>query len=546
MKRPAALASLLTAALAVPAVSACTTESDVYDDEAVKSEDGKADSSALAVFLDFEFDGKVRVDSSWDDKQTIQDQLMFTVGMFNGSTAVGRVDKVALTNIRKTTVGGKTEISYHAKLPVSWGNRNSIPNTYEMKLPLDMSDTGQQAFMDKFKDKCVDYGAHDLDVGSMFYYYRPKQSGCTISTTDASVTTATISPSANSTTGKFPEMNKVWEDGTLNVVAIFGKFEDGATTGDVGIAGFNEFVGAMKTELGSHNLVTIPANVPNNPGVASPDIEFSATLADGKKVHVVAMLTDNVDKGLAEPAFRDRYESLSTRADFIVYNGHAGLGSNIRSLASKGKWTQGQYVVVYMNGCDTFAYVDDSLSSAHRAVNPDDTTGFKYMDMINNSMPAFFASMSGATMAVFRGLMSYDAPVTYEQMFKNVDSSQVVMVTGEQDNVFTPGGGGQPQVWAGISETGTIAKGASKSWTTPTLAAGKYEFAMTPNGSSGGDADLYVRIGSAPTATKYDCRPYKTGSNETCQVELGQPSAVFVQVKGYATSSKWKLTGRKL
>jgi len=50
-----------------------------------------------------------------------------------------------------------------------------------------------------------------------------------------------------------------------------------------------------------------------------------------------------------------------------------------------------------MNGCDTFAYVDDSLSNAHRAVNPDDTTGFKYMDMVNNSMPAFFASMSGAT-----------------------------------------------------------------------------------------------------------------------------------------------------
>jgi hypothetical protein len=400
--------------------------------------------------------------------------------------------------------------------------------------------------MDKFKDKCVDYGAHDLDVGSMFYYYRPKQSGCNITATDASITTATVSPSANSTTGKFPEMNKVWEDGTLNVVAIFGKYEDGTTSNDVGIDGFNEFVGSMKGELASHNLVTIPANVPNNPGVAAPDIEFSATLADGKKVHVVALLTDNVDAGLQQPAFRDRYESLSTRADFIVYNGHAGLGSNIRSLASKGKWTQGQYVVVYMNGCDTFAYVDDSLSSAHRAVNPDDTTGFKYMDMVNNSMPAFFASMSGATMAVFRGLMSYDSPVTYEQMFKNVDSSQVVMVTGEQDNVYTPGGGGQPQVWAGISETGTIAKGASKSWTTPTLAAGKYQFAMTPNGSSGGDADLYVRIGSAPTATKYDCRPYKTGSSETCQVELGQPAAVFVQVKGYATSSKWKLVGKKL
>ena len=38
------------------------------------------------------------------------------------------------------------------------------------------------------------------------------------------------------TTGKYPEYDKVWEDGTLRVVAIFGKYEDGATTSsDAGI-----------------------------------------------------------------------------------------------------------------------------------------------------------------------------------------------------------------------------------------------------------------------------------------------------------------------
>ena len=140
----------------------------------------------------------------------------------------------------------------------------------------------------------------------------------------------------------------------------------------------------MKRELGTHNLTTIPASVPTNPGVSAPDIEFSATLADGKQIHVVALLTDNVNKGLQDPTFRTRYETLSTRADFIVYNGHAGLGSNIRALASAGKWVAGQYVVVFMNGCDTFAYIDGSLFSAHKAVNLDDVTGDKYADIVNN------------------------------------------------------------------------------------------------------------------------------------------------------------------
>ncbi|MDB4952644.1 MAG: hypothetical protein JWO36_213, partial [Myxococcales bacterium] len=317
--------------------------------------------------------------------------------------------------------------------------------------------------------------------------------------------------------------------------------EDGATSGDAGIDGFNEFVASMKTELGTHGLTTIPTSVPASPGVAAPDIEFNATLADGKKIHVVALLTDNVNKGLQEPAFRTRYETLSTRADFIVYNGHAGLGSNIRALASAGKWVAGQYVVVFMNGCDTFAYVDGSLSSAHKALNSDDTTGFKYIDIVNNGMPAFFASMAGATMSMFRGLLAYDNPKTYEQIFATVDSSQIVMVTGEQDNVFTPGGGGQPQAWAGLTATGTVARTVSKKFATPTLAAGTYSFAMTGTG----DADLYVRIGKAPTTTAYDCRPYKTGTNETCSVTLAQPATINVMVRGYAATSSFDLVGKK-
>ena len=547
MKRLATL--LAAAALAAPA---CAVETDVYDDEAVKSDDGKADSSALAVFVDFTFEGTLLTSSSWDDEQTVQDQLLYTVGLLNGSNSVGRVDKVVVTNVTKRTVGGKTELKYTAKLPVAWGKRNAVPNTYDLQLPKDISAAGQQAFADKYAHSCIDAGAHDVDASSMFYYYRPKASGCTLSADDVVTVTAMVSPSPIASTGKFPEYNKVWEDNTLNVVAIFGKYEDGATTAsDAGISAYNAFIAAMKTELGARQLTTIPATVPSAPGVGSPDIEFNATLADGKKVRVVAMLTDNVTTGLSQPAFRQRYETLSSRADYIVYNGHAGLGTNVRALAQRGKWVAGQYVVVYMNGCDTFAYIDDALNTAHKNINPDDTTGYKYIDIINNAMPAFFHSMTGATMSIFRGLLAHDNPKTYEEMFRSVDSSQVVLVSGEQDNQYTPGAGPVTPpptgTWAGISETGSVTKGEAKNWTTPVLPAGKYSFAMTPNGSTGGDADLYVRIGRAPTATAFDCRPYKTGSTEACEVSIAQPTSLFVQIKGYSTgASKYKLVGKKL
>ncbi len=541
MKRLSSL--LLTSLVAFPIGCVGDSPDDLYDGEAVKSDDDKSDSSFLATFLDAEWDGTLITDFSFDNESTIESQLLYTVGQLNGMNSVGRIDTVQLSNIVKSSVNGRTQIKYHAKLLVAWGRKTSIPSSIELSLPLDVSSSGQNAFATKYGHDCVDFGAHDVDAGSMFYYFRPKASGCSLDAADINRVTATLAPSPVQTTGKFPEYNKVWEDGRLEVVAIFGKNEDGATSGDVGIDAYNRFVSAMRSELSNKQLTTIPATVPTSPGVAAPDIELNATLPDGKKIRVVALLTDNIRLGLQQPVFRARYEQLSTRADYIVYNGHAGLGVNVRALASAGKWVQGQYVVVQMNGCDTFAYIDDALFRAHKNINPDDTTGFKYIDIVNNAMPAFFHDLSNTTMAMFRGLVDHANPKTYEQIFKNIASAQVVLVTGEQDNTFTPGGGGNPTPWAGLSDSGSLARNVEKRYSTGTVEAGTYQFSITGTN----DADLYVRVGSEPTTSLYDCRPYKTGSAESCSVTLAQPSNIHVMVRGYSTAtSTFALTGSKL
>ncbi len=538
MKRLAAI--LATSLLAAP-VAGCIDE-DPYAGEEVKSEDGKADASAFGVFLDATFNGKLLVDSSWNDAKTIQDHLLYTVGQLNGPSAGARIDNAVITNVVKTTVNGRTQITYTAKLPILWPKRNGTITELDIYLPLDISYAGQTAFATKYGHDCVDFGAHDVDAGSMFYYFRPEASGCNLAPADIHKVTATVTPSPVQTSGKYPEYTKIWEDNTLNIVAIFGKYEDNATTSsDAGIAAYNEFISAMKTELRDRQPTTVPATVPSSPGVGTPDIEFHGTLPDGKKINVYALLTDNVRTGLSQPAFRARYESLSSRADFITYNGHAGLGANIKALSQAGKWVTGQYLVMFQNGCDTMAYIDSSLADAHKAVNPDDTTGYKYVDIINNAMPAYFSNMSEASLAYIRGFLSYDNPQTYEKMMASVSASQLNMVTGEQDNVYTPGGGGTPVSWAGLTESGSLAKSAKKTFTTPTLAEGTYEFKMTGTG----DADLYVRLGSSPTLTAYDCRPYKTGSSESCRVTLAQPTTIGVMVNGYAAST-FKVVGKKI
>ncbi|MCA9579851.1 MAG: PPC domain-containing protein, partial [Myxococcales bacterium] len=57
-------------------------------------------------------------------------------------------------------------------------------------------------------------------------------------------------------------------------------------------------------------------------------------------------------------------------------------------------------------------------------------------------------------------------------------------------------------------------------------------------------ADLYVRFGAQPTTTTYNCRPYLTGSNETCDLTVpsGQTQA-YIGVRGYSSAtSSYNLT----
>ncbi len=113
------------------------------------------------------------------------------------------------------------------------------------------------------------------------------------------------------------------------------------------------------------------------------------------------------------------------------------------------------------------------------------------------------------------------------------DSHFRLVVAGEGQ------GGGAPETWGGMSESGTVARDEETRFVTPRLPVGTYAFELTGDG----DADLYIRAGDEPDTATYDCRPYLTGSEELCTVTLSSPLEVHVMVRGWAASSGWSLTG---
>lgn len=84
--------------------------------------------------------------------------------------------------------------------------------------------------------------------------------------------------------------------------------------------------------------------------------------------------------------------------------------------------------------------------------------------------------------------------MTYDKMFEGIDRAEVVLVTGEEDNVFRPGmplgsggGGGGAGTFTPFEESGTVARATEKAFAYD-VPAGNYVIELAGTG----DADVYV------------------------------------------------------
>ncbi len=99
-----------------------------------------------------------------------------------------------------------------------------------------------------------------------------------------------------------------------------------------------------------------------------------------------------------------------------------------------------------------------------------------------------------------------------------------------------PSGGGGGALANGSAETGLAGGTGSETFYTIAIPAGASNLSVAMSGGSG-DADLYVRFGSAPTTGTYDCRPYETGNNEVCTFNSPSAGTYHIMLHAYAAYS---------
>jgi serine protease len=94
----------------------------------------------------------------------------------------------------------------------------------------------------------------------------------------------------------------------------------------------------------------------------------------------------------------------------------------------------------------------------------------------------------------------------------------------------------------GVPVTGLSATTGNSLNYTMAVPAGASNLSFVTSGGTG-DMDLYVKFGSAPTDTVYDCRPYTGNNNETCSFAAPQAGTYHVRLKAYTSFSGLSLVG---
>ncbi|TDR43926.1 PKD repeat protein [Tahibacter aquaticus] len=142
----------------------------------------------------------------------------------------------------------------------------------------------------------------------------------------------------------------------------------------------------------------------------------------------------------------------------------------------------------------------------------------------------------GTTSSAINPSKTYSVAGTYSVSLTVTDNAGATQTKTLPVAVYAGGCGGT-MLCNGVAVSG-LGTGSGLTTATYTLAvpAGATNLSFVTSGGTG-DADLYVKFGSAPTASSYDCRPYIGGNAETCTIANVQAGTYYVVLRAFSTFS---------
>ena len=426
MRVLSALGAISLVCLAACSNAASETEEGSTSEDKITSTDGTP--------LEFRFESEVVARKDALLKNAAIAQLEYLQGMLttqSRANAQFRFSDVKASGEPADEGADKKRFKYTAVVSVIFPEAETLPTSYDVALPLDVTDL--QAFNRKYDNRC---GKNEYGTETFWHDWNPKYEGCTLDD-DVIQTRATVRKHPQGTTDKFPEYDKVWADGSLDIVAVYGAISN-TTDNDSGARDREGLLTKVKSALtgGAREDLT-PARGILKHSVVTGKVQVGGAT---KKVRLVAYFVREAKSAGTE--FMTSYTAETAKADIIVYSGHSGLGENIKALADNMGATAGHYQIAFFNGCQTWGYLGPNMHEKRRDLNGGaarDPNGTKFLDTIVTTLPAY-AEPLPTEQILFDAMLKQEKG--WQDLLKDFSGQQwnkhLTTVFGEDDNTFRP------------------------------------------------------------------------------------------------------------
>jgi hypothetical protein len=269
-------------------------------------------------------------------------------------------------------------------------------------------------------DSCADYNSH-ISLGQSVYWYlwNPDRSGCRADLQDMTVTVAEVLP-ANPPS--YPEYDRLWEDGRLDAVVVFGKLDDGDDIeDDYNWNNADRFVTWLR-EGGFTEQTDAPLGR-----------RFSKTAGD--RTEVVDVYYPNLFHGLTDYANFPNWQRAVSEHEVVVYLGHSTLGTG---FAYERVEYPSFYQIFVIGGCLGYEYYVRPVLAGKG--------GWENVDAISSIVENYYHELNMITGAFLAKLFygfEHEGRADWQEIMTAINTKlghAHFGVSGGRGNCFTPEG----------------------------------------------------------------------------------------------------------